>query len=260
MYRIRTSCMFSLILLLLLFAEPLPVSAEDNPCDPEIEQSTTDQLGYRLRGDRCEGRYIQEVGSTILSAVSLTEAFEEYDLNSGEDLVVEWNAPPGQNIRLRAHGLRQRLYYRMDTTAPSGNTSYRWPIKVLSGLDIPRVDVGVLGWMTYSIGKARQDVFLPLRISQQGSATPSQRYQMILWPGKELTEVYISLAPVKADGSFGSFIMDGKALEYSYYPAEQGIELEISAMETPGVYYLEIGAELKRGGTVTIEHWLYHAG
>ncbi|MCP4403807.1 MAG: hypothetical protein GY801_41685 [bacterium] len=239
----------------------LPTSAADPHCDPGLEQSASDNtLGYQLRDDdRCEGRYIRS-GSATLFPVSLTEFFEEYDLESQADLNVEWTAPSGQNVRLRAHGLRSRLYYRMDTARPSDTTSFRWPTRLLSGLDIPRRDLGVIGWMTTPIGKTTQDVFLPLRISQKGTATLSQSYRMILWPGKELTEVYISLATVETDGSIGSFIKDGEALEYGYYPASMGIDVDIDGMEAPGVYYLEIGADLRNGGVVVIKHWFYHAG
>lgn len=263
MYRIQRFYMLSLVLLFFLvfqFAQPLPVFAQGDPCDPDLDQSATDQLGYRLRGDRCEGRYIQEVGSTILFLVSLTEFFEDYDLDSGEDLIVEWTAPADQNIHLRARSLRRPPYYRMDTARPSNSTVYNWPTDLLSSFEISRRDLGVIGWMTSSVGRTEQDVFLPLRISQKGSATQSDTYTMVLWPGKELTEVYISLAPVNANGSLGEFIKDGEALEYGYYPAEQGIEFEISGMQAPGVYYLEINAELESGGGVTIEHWFYHAG
>jgi hypothetical protein len=242
------------------FSHPLPVFAQQDPCDPDLEQSTTDPLGYRLRGDRCEGRYIQEVGSTVLFVVSLTESFEEYDLDSGEELSVAWTTPTTQNVHLRAHGLRQRLYYRMDTIRPSGSTSYHWPIDLLARLKIPHGDLGVVGWIRYSVGGTAREVYLPLRISQKDPAKHSQSYQMALWPGKELTEVYLSLAPVNADGSFGEFLMDGTALEYGYYPAERGIECELSELGAPGVYYLEIGATLRGGGVVTITHWFYHAG
>lgn len=262
MSRIQRFYILSLLLLFFMvfqLVQPLPGSAEENPCDPDLEQSATDPLGYKLRGDRCEGRYILEVGSTILFPVSLTAVFEDYDLTSDKDLLVEWAPLPDRNVRLRAHSLRRPPYYRMDTARPSNNTTYNWPTDILSSLEVSHRDLGVIGWMTSPVGGTEQEVFLPLRISQKGSARQSYSYTMILWPGKELTEVYISLAPV-ADGSLGEFIKDGEALEYGYYPAEQGIEFEISGMQAPGVYYLEIGAELESGGVVTIKHWFYHAG
>ncbi len=258
----RSFILSFILLFFLLFqlVQPLPVYAQENPCDPDLDQSATDQLGYRLRGERCEGRYIQEVGSTILFPVSLTEFFEDYDLNSDEDLIIEWTVPTNQPVHLRAQGLRQRLYYRMDTVCSSDNPSYRWSTDILAALEISHGDLGITGWISYSVGENNREMYIPLRVRQQGEAKQIGTYQMILWPGKELTEVYISLATVNTDGSPKDFLKDGEALEYGYYPAFQGIEFEISGLEAAGVYYLEIGATLREGGSVITEHWFYHAG
>ena len=248
-----------LFLLLFQFGQALPVSAAENPCDPNLPRPPDDPLGYQLRDDRCEGRYELEVGAP-LQIVSLTESFEEYDLKSGEDLIVEWSVPRDQKVHLRAQGLKPRLYYRMDTVRNSGSTSYRWPTDILRALNISRGDMGVVAWARYSMNGVNRDVYLPLRIRQKQQAIQSKAYQVVLWPGRELEEVFVSVATVKADGSPGNFIKDGEALNYGYYPALRGIEFEVPKPERPGIYYLEIGATLRSGGVVTIENWFYHAG
>jgi hypothetical protein len=263
MYRIKLSyILFLVIPLFLVFqlGQSSPVSAAENLCDPNLPRPSGDPLGYQLRDDRCEGRYIQEVASTVLITVSLTESFEDYDLNSNEDLIVEWIVPKDQKVHLRAQGLRPRLYYRMDTARNPGSKAYRWPIDILRALSIPRGDIGVVAWARYSMSGVGQDIYLPLRIRQKQQAVQSGAYRIVLWPGKELAEVFVSLATVKADGSPGNFIKDGEALNYGYYPAERGIEFEIPKPEKPGIYYLEIGATLRSGGVVTIENRFYHAG
>jgi len=260
MYRIQLYCTLFLVLLVFQFGQPLPVLAAENPCDLNLAQPSGDPLGYQLRNDRCEGRYVQEVASTILITASFTESFEDYDLKSGEDLIVEWTTPKDQNIHLRAQGLKPRLYYRMDTVRTPGSPSYQWPTDILRTLNISRGDMGVIAWARYSISGISQDVYLPLRIRQKQKAVQSGAYRVVLWSGRELAEVFISLATVKADGSPGTFIKDGEALNYGYYPAERGIEFEIPKPDKPGIYYLEIGATLRSGGVVTIENWFYHAG
>jgi hypothetical protein len=234
-------------------------AAAESPCDPALEQSATDSLRYTLRGDRCEGRYIQEVGSATLFPVSLTRGVVNYDLAFGEELRVEWPSLPRHKVHLRAYSLRRPPYYRMDTIRPPHHTVYHWPTDILAAFGIVRRDLGVIGWMTRAVGGTEREVLLPLRISQAGRPAPARTCTMILWPGRELSEVYLSLAPVRADGSRGAFIKKGQALEYGYYPAEQGIEFEISGMTAPGIYYLRIGADLASGGVLTSEHWVYHA-
>ncbi len=215
MYRIHdvTTVVFLMTGLFFLHAgQPLLSSAADPICDPGLTQRITDDLGYQLRGDRCEGLYARDVGGSLLLLVSLTSAFEGYDLNSGENLIVEWNAPLGRHVHLRAYGLRPRLYYRMDTIRPVNNTPYHWPIDLLANFNIPRCDLGVVGWTTSRLGKNERRILLPLHISQQKRAAPSQGYRLILWPGKELAEVYLSIATVNADGSLGRFLKDGYPL------------------------------------------------
>lgn len=263
MKHVQSFFIFSIALILMVIFHiglPLQVSAQDNFCDQNLPSKTTDPLGYRTRGNRCEGRYVQEVGSTILNIVSLTGFVEDYDLYADEDLIVEWTLPKDTQLHLRAQSLKQKLYYRMDTVISPHTTSYQWQTGILGALDISRNILGMIGWYQDVIDEKAQDVYVPLRIRQQESTPGFQSYRIVLWPGEELTEVFISLALVKDDGSLGNFIKDEEALEYYYYPAQQGIEFEISDLETPGLYYLEISATLEEGGLEVIEYWFYHVG
>ncbi len=245
-------------LLSFVFVMPLPVFALDDHCDPYLKAPANHPYGYSPRGNRCEGIYIQEVSSTTLSVVSFTEFFEDYDLASAKELLVEWNAPGAENVRLRAQGIRRKLYYRMDTVLPADSANYTWSSNILSALSIRKQDIGVIGWGFYPLGKTEQQIYLPLRIRQQDTPGGSGSYQLVLLPGRELTEVYTSLALIEADGLARSFLQDGKPLKYGYYPAGRGFTIPISSLETSGIYYLEVGATLKGGGSTTEELWFYH--
>jgi hypothetical protein len=252
------------VVFVFLFQLFLPSSAFSvDYCDPTLVQVPRDPLGYQIREDRCEGQYLQEAAGTdaILILASLTEVFEAYDLTDDDILNVEWTAPEEQNIQLRAQGLRPRLLYRMDTLRPPVPPSYQWPLDMLKALDISQEEIGVVGWMRYPLNGGSKDVYLPLRIYQQQERNRSQEYRLVLWPGRELTEVFVSLATIQPDGSPKSFLegWDGKMLKYGYYPAERGIEFTIPKPQEPGVYYLEVGATLRSGGVITLEHWMFHA-
>ena len=59
------------------------------PCDSELAGRERGLVfGYRQRGDRCEGLYNSPVGGDILSLVSLTQAFGDYDPDTGEPFIV----------------------------------------------------------------------------------------------------------------------------------------------------------------------------
>lgn len=238
----------------------MPVSAQESHCDPNLHPRGTSPLRYRLHGDRCEGIYIKEVGSTTLLVASLTESFEDYDLSSGKDLIIEWTAPGDGGIHLRAQGVRPRLYYRMDTLRPPQSKSYAWPSNILAALKIGRKDIGLVGWTRYPVGKIKRNVYVPLRVTQRRNPSGSGRYQVVVVPGRELTEVFISVAAVGPNKRPGRFLRDGDALGYGYYPAGRGIRIPISNLKAPGVYYLGIGATLKGGGATAVDVWFYHRG
>jgi hypothetical protein len=211
-----------------------------------------------LRGNRCEGVYAQQVSGSALWVASFTQSFEEYDLTSGADLLVEWAAPANLGVRLRAQGIKPELYYRMDAVDTGASHSFRWPSDLLAAQHISREDIGVLGWTRYSLGGVDRDVYVPLRIRQHKSAPETDRYELVLFPAVELKEVYLSLAAVGPDGRPRSFIEQGKRLGYGFYPAERPVRIRLRGLGDPGVYYLEIGAELAAGGTAALTYWIYH--
>jgi hypothetical protein len=148
----------------------------------------------------------------------------------------------------------------MDAYKPAGITFFAWPAGVLTSLNIKKDDIGVTGKIRVPVGKTERYVHLPLRIRKQGEAKRTASYKLILLPGVQLTEIYISLASVKQDGDPGDYIKTDEALGYGYYPAERTVEIPIAAPKNKGIYYLKLGAKIKSGGTKAIEFWFYSPG
>jgi hypothetical protein len=233
------------------------LSAQSN-CDSSLIQMSTGPLGYRARGDRCEGIYVKQVGSTTLLVASFTEFFDPYDAKSGKSLEIEWGSLINKTgVQIRAQGVRQKLYYRMDSFRPAATTSYTWPTDILASLNISKKDIGVIGTTRHAVGQVQRDIYLPLRIRQQADTSRRGTYNLALLPGVELAELYVSIASVGSDGNPQKFIRDNEKLEYGYYPAERIIEIPISGLSSPGIYYMEIGAALRNGGISTLELWFY---
>ena len=229
-------------------------------CDPALPGIKEGGLGYRDRGDRCEGLYINPVSNTTLFVASFTEQFENFD-NAGNTVLIEWDHPPAnKEIQLRAQGIKPRLYYRMDASSSGSNSFFAWPAGVLTSLNIKRNDIGVTGKIKLPIGKTERFVYLPLRIRKQGESKKTGSYKLILLPGVQLTEIYISLAPVGQDGNPEKFIRADEALGYGYYPAERAVEIPFAALKNKGIYYVKLGAKIKSGGTKAIEFWFYNPG
>ncbi len=227
-------------------------------CDSNLKPAEQNPNGYRFRQDRCEGTYIQEVSSTALFVGSLTAGFEEYDLNSDKDLQLQWAQPIDSEVHLRAYGLRQRLYYRMDTIRPPSSGPFWWSTAILASLQIPKQDLGIIGWYRKPIGKVDRDIYLPVRVTQRNEFNSTQIYALTLQPGVELKEVYVSVANVNSEGKPINYLRDGTPLEYGYYPANRRINVPLE-LRKPGIYLVEIGADLKIGGTTTLEFFMHHS-
>src|SRR5215470_18783186 len=133
----RLGLVFLLTLPLTARAPFVQVHVQNSPCDPNLKQLGQNPNGYKLRGDRCEGIYVQPVsGSTALLVASFTELFEDFDPSSLGNLSVEWSHPVETTIHLRAYALHEKLYYQMDAVVPAGRNSYLWPGDVLNALQL----------------------------------------------------------------------------------------------------------------------------
>ncbi len=230
-----------------------------SPCDPNLRQREQDSQGYRLRGDRCEGIYLQAVSGNSLLVASFTNSFEAFNPGSLDKLSLEWSSPANTPVRLRANALREKLYYQMDTTVAPGKAAYSWPGEVLNALHLSKPDIGVVGFIDYVVGGENRTIYLPLRIHEK-ARTPTHGYELVLVPGSQLKEIFVSLAKVGPDGRPHTFLISDRPLRRGYYPAERGTLVEIPNPDSPGIYYLEIGATTMYGEPLTQQIWFYHDG
>jgi hypothetical protein len=255
----------SVTLSFLSFAAPL--AAQDSPCDPAVERNAKGgSLGYRSRGDHCEGLYATDVAATMMWVASLTVAFAEYDLSSTAPLHVSWSAPQGKLTHLRAHGIKRDLYYRMDLPRATGTDSWQWPTDVLAAQGIERSDIGVLGWVDESVGAVEYELFVPVSVTLPGTMQASSgagSYEMIVVPNVRLEEVYVSLAKVDTVGDRpeGEYIKKQEALGQRVYPTQRPIKIQLSEFTEPGIYLVEVTATRSDGRPVTMDPmWVYHPG
>jgi hypothetical protein len=198
------------------------------------------------------------VGGTTLWVASLTEYFEDFDASSNQHLIVDWSPPDSGIVQLRADGIRHNLYYRMESRRPAGSESYQWPVDVLAALKIRRADIGIVAFTQYRLGGVERDVYVPLRISQKHPADHCSTTLVVLLPGVKLEEVFVSLASLNADGNPVNWILKDKPLGYEFYPAERPIDVPVTELSAPGIYYLSLSAKLASGGSTALARWIYH--
>lgn len=230
-------------------------SAQPRHCDPDLPVSTSNPLGYRLRGDRCEGVYVQEVSATPITVAAFGQ-FNVPDPPGGGPLRLEWTpaspAAGADGVRLRAYSVRPRTYYRMDSLQPAQATSFEWPTDVVAALKLAWSDIGIVATTRQKVGSALRDLYLPVRIGRPAPGRETT-YELLLVPGSELSELFVGLAPVRADGVPAP--TNPMPLGYGYYPAGRSIRVPIGPAGAPGTYFVEIGATLRGGGAVSHEIW-----
>lgn len=230
-------------------------------CDSLVTTRASDPLRYRQRGDRCEGVYGKSVsGSSTLRVAALVESLESFADSSTLPLRVEWTAPPGDSVTVRASALRAGLYYRMETAHPIVGSRFVWPADVRAPLRLSSADIGVTGVIATSIGGERREVLVPLRISQRKAPVRSASYRLTLWPTVGLSEVYVTIAAIGADGAPTRYLQRDEKLGYGYYPAERPIVVRLPALAERGVYLVRFAATREGGGSATRDVLLYHAG
>jgi hypothetical protein len=238
-----------------------PAQAQDSPCDPEILRSAAERPhDYQFRGDRCEGIYASDVSGQALWLASFTERFDAYAFNY-EPLSVQWTAPGGAAVSLRGHGIRQGLYYRMDSQRPAGSHAYEWNSELLAVREIGRPDLGIIAWTE---GEGGTDLLVPVRVSQGESGPAEGRtYEVLVMPNVRLREIYVTLARVDAAGQrpTGDLLRNREPLGQRLYATQRPVVIEIPDPGATGVYFLEIVGVQADGGSANLDPvWFYHQG
>ena len=230
------------------------------PCDPRLVTPGNDPNGYRLRGDRCEGLYVQPIaGSASLLVASFVAAFADFDARRVVDLRLDWTpASPFQPTFIRAYGLRRRQYYRMDTARAPGVRSFTWPATILGNLSLSRQFLGIVAWNEMDVGAQPRRVYVPLRIG--AGAAVAGGYELALVPSVELTEVYVSVAAVDGDGRTQRSYVQRRPLGFGYYPAQEPIRIPVAGLEQAGLHRIDIAVTQRDGGSANAEVWFVHAG
>lgn len=231
-----------------------------SPCETALVRPTTDPLGYGVRGDRCEGVYIREVaGSGGFSVVAFTTTGQPFSIQNGKPLVLEWLAASESPVFVRAISLRRKLYYRMDARRPAGVPRFDWPTDVLTALKLAAEELGVVAWSEGRIGESAQDIYVPLRISNDAAPVAQTTYILQVVNGTELRDLFVRLATVDATGREEQVIVRDESLKRGFYPAERAIPIRLPALKTLGLYRLQLNAVLASGTPASRTVYFRHA-
>jgi hypothetical protein len=237
-------------------ADPDPTETSEF-CDPRLQTDDETPLGYRDRGDRCEGLYVQPVSSSVLQIASFARSIS-MPATAGR-VPIRWRPPVASRASIRVVDLRRRLYYRMDTTRPAGATSFDWDLEVVSPLRLGSDELGVLVWSNRRIGPSLEKVHLGAQVGEDAGEGKKASYELILLVGAELTQIFLTVAPVATSGEEGHPLQDAATEGEGWYPAGMTLRLPIDVPhDASGIYLVEIAARMRQGEGVTRRLWFEH--
>jgi hypothetical protein len=247
-----------MVLCLAAMLLPAAAAGAESLCDPNLPQDSDSPVSYRMRGDRCEGLYAQQVSAISIEVRSLVAGFGSFDPAKDAELVLAWTAPPGgtRDVRLRAFSFKPRTYYRMDAKVPAARGAYRWPTDVLDSVKLGRDELGLLAWTDLP---GSRTVYLPLRVGA-GVARPKDGYEASLIPSVRLSEVRLTVSRLDAQGNATATLRKDEELGYGYYPAGEPTVFSTGKLGPAGFYRLTVTAVPQSGLSVVQDIELYHPG
>lgn len=148
----------SMFLFFFLFIFNSYDSAHSQLCDPKITAVDNYQIGYRSRGDRCEGFYHSEVGDSSIKIVGLVKGNFGFKLDRKEVVEITSSVVTNSLIHVRAVGIPIKTYYRMDAQI-TPSQKLVWPIgDVIYPQNLSSRKIGVFGW----IGGESNKTYVPI--------------------------------------------------------------------------------------------------
>jgi hypothetical protein len=228
----------------LLWLSQVPALAQQK-CDPNLRVRAGDPLGYRVRGDRCEGVFVEDVSFTLLLG-SFHYPRKDFQPRVGTSVRLTWSLPPANQVQVQAVSLRPQLFFRMDTVRPATETTYLWPTDFVERVKLTGAEIGLLSWADLPIGGRTQRVYSPVSIADRVGEP-----EVLLVPEAQLNEMTFSLVTIDGQGRPDVTVVSDRRLSLGYYPAGQPIAIRLPVLDAKRIYRIEVAASLKNGGSVT---------
>lgn len=230
---------------LLLSLNAVVSAAPEVTCDGTIQGVAQDRLGYRLRGDRCEGIYWQPHSTPDnLPVLSIQEGNAPPRAPTLPSVVrLSWSRAgkiaAGSIVRVRAVQLRPGLYYRMDTTRTYAAGGYDWSTDVVRDLGLGLHEVAVLAMTQVKAGALNWNVVLPASVGAPGG-TPPGTYTITVLPGVTVHGLSWRCLRIQADGTPGAKVAEGALSRQLIAGAPVSFSVVLPTFR--GLAYLELNA------------------
>jgi hypothetical protein len=173
--------------ILLAVMSTLPSTGLGQSCDTlPVDESP---FRYRFRADapRCEGMYRSPVsGERGMALVSLTFGQVIYDAAADRYLEIKLPFEPVETTQIRAVGIPERLYYRLDVELGPARSVFRLPLgDVVAPENISPEAFGIYGLRSLA---GAQSAFFPVHAHPPGAADKAEVVAVVR-PGADVSDV-----------------------------------------------------------------------
>lgn len=211
-------------------------------CDSTLRPSENPSVAYRLRGSKCEGEYLAQVGAPSIEIASFTIGLLTYKLERNE--IIKIINPAAFPIHIRSSALSIDTYYRMDALLKRRDT-LKWSVNdVLLDLGISSRYLGVYGWF----GSGQEKTYLPARPVTSITNQSDRNIYLIIRPSTRCKEAQYRY------GLAGQPPGDYQTAGLSN--ARESITITLPA-SLRGLYNIEIAVQLESGNSWIVEQYKF---
>ena len=173
------------ILLAIMLTNPAPGVAQS--CEALPADQSPWSYRFRANPPRCEGLYRSPVsGNRGMALVSLTFGKVTYDTRRDQYLEITLPVEPAEKTLVRAVGIPERLYYRLDVELGPGRSVYRLPLgDVVAHENILPEAFGIYAVKRLPGG---QNAFVPVHARGAGTAAQADVVAVVR-PGADVSDV-----------------------------------------------------------------------
>jgi len=230
---------------------PAPTLAQKSTCKPGVKP-VQDALGYRQRGDRCEGIYWQpHAGETAIVVLAVTSGPPPPSI-PGDALPVRWPAQvPGAtdgDVQLEAVSVRRGLFYRMDAVGALKKGRYEWPTDVLRSVGLGASEFALQARVPVRVGAISWPAYLPVGLGDLASSPGPLTVRLA--SGVPLYRLSWECLRMDSGGMPGTSLARGE-LE-GPFPADQPFDLRLPLPGFSGYCYLDLKGAPMAGWTDTL--------
>lgn len=230
----------------------LPCAAQKSACDPGVRPVQEHPLGYRQRGERCEGIYWQpHAADSAIVVLSVAPAPLRTSGPVPAEFDLRWPANiPGATsaeVQLQATSLRRGLFYRMDALGIIAAGRFRWATDVVSGLGLGADEFAVQARTTVRLGGIHWPVHLPVWVN--APVSPTGQWMVRLVSNSALYGLAWECLRLDASGMPGVTVARGRL--DGPFRADEALWMPVALPGFSGYCYLEVTGEplaAQRGG------------